>query len=254
MNLGLEGKTLVITGAGRGIGAATAEAFGAAGARVVVGHYQTPAEGAEVVERIRAKGGEAVLLEADVRDEQQVVGFIEAAAAAFGGIDILINNVGAVVELAPAETISVDVFDRVMNLNARSVVLACREVIPHMRRAGGGSIINISSIAARVGSSPKGSLYGGAKGFVSAYTKSIAKELAPDRIRVNAVSPGVVRTAFHDGVTTAERLDEMSRAVPLGRAGVPGDMVGAFLFLASEAMAGYVTGQVIEVNGGLLMA
>jgi len=132
-------------------------------------------------------------------------------------------------------------------------MIACRAATPHFRRQGGGNIINVSSIAARGGGGPGSRLYAGAKGFVSTITRGLAKELVADGIRVNAVSPGVIATPFHERFSTPEELEATARNNPMGRVGTAEDCVGAFLFLASDTMSGYVTGQIIEVNGGQLM-
>jgi 3-oxoacyl-[acyl-carrier protein] reductase len=142
--------------------------------------------------------------------------------------------------------------DRVFDLNARSVVVACRAALPSLR-ASRGSIINVTSISARSGGSPGSSLYAAAKAFVSTFTRALATELAPDGIRVNAVSPGTIMTRFHEVYSTPEKLEATRARVPLGRLGTAEDCAGAFLYLASERLGGYVTGQVIEVNGGQLM-
>ena len=137
----------------------------------------------------------------------------------------------------------------------RVAVLAfCREVVPLMRAKGqGGSIINVSSVAARHGGGPGAYLYAGAKGFVSTATRGLAKDLAPDRIRVNAVSPGVIQTPFHDRFSTPQLLESFKAGIPMARLGEPDDCVGAFLYLASPQLSGYVTGQILEVNGGQYM-
>ena len=130
----------------------------------------------------------------------------------------------------------------------------CRETVPLMRRAGrGGSIINVTSVAARHGGGPGAVLYAGSKGFVSTATRGLAKELAPDRIRVNAVAPGVIETPFHDRFSTPQMLESFRAGIPMGRLGTADECVGAFLYLASEALSSYVTGQIIDVNGGLYM-
>jgi len=142
----------------------------------------------------------------------------------------------------------------VLHLNARSVLAFCREVVPLMRARGeGGSIINVSSVAARHGGGPGAYLYAGAKGFVSTATRGLAKELAMENIRVNAVAPGVIQTPFHDRFSTPQMLESFRGTIPMGRIGAPDECVGAFLYLASAQLSGYVTGQILEVNGGQYM-
>ena len=142
--------------------------------------------------------------------------------------------------------------DEIMDLNAKSVLVACAAAIPHLKQ-GGGFIINTTSIAARNGAGGGAGLYGSAKSFVSNVTRGMAKELIPFGIRVNAVSPGVIATPFHERYSTEAQMTAMVATIPQGRAGVAEDCVGAYLFLASAALSGYIIGQVIEVNGGQLM-
>jgi 3-oxoacyl-[acyl-carrier protein] reductase len=143
-------------------------------------------------------------------------------------------------------------YDAVMDLNVRSVITACRVAIPWLRR-NGGFIINTSSIAARNGGGGGAGLYASAKAFVSNVTRGLAKELVASRIRVNAVSPGTIATPFHERYSTEEQMRAMVATIPQGRAGTAEDCVGAFLFLSSESLSGYITGQSLEVNGGQLM-
>ena len=250
----LKGRSALVTGASTGIGAAVAIAYAARGMRVAV-HYNSSADAAEqVVSTIRAAGGEAFVLQADVRDSAAILRVVGEANERLGGIDVLVNNAGSLVKRLPIADFDDAVFDEVLHINARSVLAFCREVVPLMRAQGrGGSIVNVSSIAARNGGGPGAYLYAGAKGFVSTATRGLAKELAPDRIRVNAVSPGVIQTPFHDRFSTPQLLESFKAAIPLARIGEPDDCVGAFLYLASEQLSGYVTGQILEVNGGQYM-
>src|SRR5262245_63295129 len=175
------------------------------------------------------------------------------AGKRLGGIDVLINNAGGMVERRQIADFDDALYERVLDLNVRQLVDCCRAVIPLFQKQRAGNIINVSSIAARSGGSAGSGIYAGTKGFVSAVTKSMAKELAPSNIRVNAVSPGTIHTAFHDRHSTPEKLEATRKLIPMGRLGIAEDCVGTFLFLASEKASGYLTGQVIEVNGGQLM-
>ena len=139
-----------------------------------------------------------------------------------------------------------------MNLNARSVIIACRVAIPWLKKEG-GFIVNTSSIAARNGAGGGAGLYGSSKAFVSNFTRGLAKELIGHGIRVNAVAPGVIATPFHERYSTPDQMQAMIAGIPQGRAGTAEDCVGAYLFLSSDAMSGYITGQIVEVNGGQLM-
>lgn len=247
----LSGKSILIIGSSTGIGAAVARGFGRVGARVGV-HYRASREPAEaVVADIKAAGGEAILFSGDVAEPGIAERLVNDAAKAFGGLDVLINNAGALVRRASLMDVDDSLYDQVLNLNVRPVVMACRAAVPHFRR--GGAIINTGSIAGRNGGGVGSGLYGGAKAFVQNFTRNLAKELAPDRVRVNAVAPGVIMTPFHERYTPPEMLETFRTAIPMGRLGTPEECVGAYLFLASDRMAGYITGQVLEVNGGQLM-
>jgi 3-oxoacyl-[acyl-carrier protein] reductase len=249
----LEGKVVLITGASTGIGAAAARAFGANGARVVV-HYNRNAEAAQqVVADISAGGGDAIAARADAFDAQSLPALAEAAVQAFGRIDVLVNNVGDMVQRVPLAEATEEIIDRVLAINVRSMLAMCRACIPQFRRQGKGNIINVTSVAARHGGGPGAVLYAGAKGFVSTATRGLAKELAPDGIRVNAVAPGVIVTPLHDRHSSEQQLEAFRAAIPMGRLGTPDECAGTFLYLASDALSGYVTGQIIEVNGGQYM-
>jgi len=249
----LADKRVLITGASTGIGAALARAFAEQGAKVAL-HYNASAKEAEALAgEIRQAGGYAHLVRGDASDAATVRRIIEDAAVALGGLDGLINNAGGMLGRVGFSEVSDEHYARVMELNAHSVWAASQAAVPHLKRAGGGFIINTTSIAARNGGGGGAVLYAGSKGFVSTITHGLAKELIGANIRVNAVSPGVIATPFHDRYSTAEQMKAMAATVPQGRVGTAEECVGAFLFLASEALSGYVVGQVIEVNGGQLM-
>jgi 3-oxoacyl-[acyl-carrier protein] reductase len=250
----LKGKTALVTGASTGIGAAVARAYAARGVRVAVHYTRSAGPANEVVAAIAAAGGEAFALQGDVRDAEAIRRVVRETIARWGAIDILVNNAGSLVKRVPIAEFDDALFDDVLHINARSVLAFCREVVPLMRTQGrGGSIINVSSVAARHGGGPGAYLYAGAKGFVSTATRGLAKELAPDRIRVNAVAPGVIQTPFHDQFSTPQMLESFRATIPMARIGEPDDCVGAFLYLASEQLSSYVTGQILEVNGGQYM-
>ncbi|EJL81185.1 dehydrogenase of unknown specificity, short-chain alcohol dehydrogenase [Herbaspirillum sp. CF444] len=248
----LAGKVVFISGASTGIGAAAARAFGAQGAHVVV-HYNSSAAEAEAVAADIRKGGKgetkAITIGANVRDSKAVASAVEQ----LGRIDVLINNAGSLVKREALEKITDELFDEVVQINARSVVAFTRAVIPVMRKQGGGNIINVTSVAARHGGGPGALVYAASKGFVSTITRGMAKELLADKIRVNAVSPGVIMTPFQERFTTPDQLEAFRKTIPMGRIGDPDECSGAFLYLASDQLSGYVTGQIIEVNGGQYM-
>jgi 3-oxoacyl-[acyl-carrier protein] reductase len=247
----LKGKVVLVTGASTGIGAACAKAFGARGCKVVVHFNSSQASATEVGTVIENAGGEALLVQADLRHTIDCERVVTETVKRFSRIDVLINNAGALVKRVPITDISDEMFDDIVGLNVRSMLMCTKYAVPHMAR--GSAIINLTSIAARNGGGPGAGLYAGSKGFVSTVTKSLAKELAGRQIRVNAVAPGVITTPFHDKYSTPEQLDAMRLTIPMGRLGTADECVGAFLYLASNSLSSYVTGQIIEINGGQYM-
>lgn len=249
----LQGKVVLITGASTGIGAAVARAFGQHGARVAVHYHASEAAAREVASDIQAAGGRADLFRADMMKPGEPRRLVEAVRKQCGRIDVLVNNAGNVFGRKPLAEWSDDEFDAMLQLNVRSVVAMCQAAIGVFRAQGGGNIINVTSIAARNGGGPGVVLYAATKGFVSTLTRGLAKEFAPDRVRVNGVAPGVILTPLHDRHTPAATLEALKATVPMGRLGEASECAGAFLYLASDEASGYVTGQVLEVNGGQLM-
>jgi 3-oxoacyl-[acyl-carrier protein] reductase len=249
----LAGKSVLITGASTGIGAAAARAFARAGCRIGI-HYNASLNRAEeVAADVRFNGAEAFLVGGDLRSSAKAREVVNTAAEHFGGLDILINNAGGLVQRVPIAEIDDAFFDSVMDLNVRSLVAACSAAIPVMRKAGHGNIVNVTSIAARHGGGGGAVMYAAAKGFVSTFTHGLAKEVVKDNIRVNAVSPGVITTPFHERYSTPAMLETMRATIPMGRLGTAEECAGSFVFLASDALSGYITGQILEVNGGQLM-
>lgn len=250
---GLQGKTVLVTGGGKGIGAAVVRGFAASGARVVI-HCHRSREGADALAgEIEAGGGEAAVVQADITADGEPGRLVREAVQRFGRLDVLVNNAGAMVDRRRLEDVDDAFIDEVMDLNVRPVVHACRAAVGALADTG-GCIINVSSISARTGGSPGSSIYSAAKAFISTFTRSMAKELAEQGIRVNAVSPGTVHTDFHRDYSTPEKLERTRQAIPLQRLASAEDCAGTFLYLASTALSGYVTGQVVEVNGGQLLA
>lgn len=247
----LSGKAVLITGASSGIGAAVATAFAELGARVAI-HYNSNADGAQsVADAISAAGGDAVLVRADLTDPATAKGMVEEAVKKLGKLDILVNNAGSLCGRKPFMEIDDALYDAVMNLNVRSVINASQAAVPHIEAAGGGSIINVGSIAGNDGGGPGSGHYACAKAYVHNLTRHMARDLAKRNIRVNAIAPGVIGTPFH-AQTPADRMEAMKNSVHLGRIGTPEDCAGPVVFLASD-MARYVTGQILHVNGGQLM-
>ena len=245
-------KKILITGGSTGIGAELAKAFARQGAIVGL-HYLSSEEAAnQVASEIQGEGGRVELIKADVSDSRALAAAIKESAKRLGGLDGLINNAGGMVRRVPYANVTDKDYDEIMDLNARSIVVASKEALPFLKQ-GGGFIINTTSIAARNGAGGGAGMYGSSKAFVSNVTRGMAKEWIEFGIRVNAVAPGVITTPFHERYSTKEQLDAMLATVPQGRLGVAEDCVGAYLFLASDKLAGYIIGQTIEVNGGQLM-
>jgi len=250
----LKGKACLVTGASRGIGAAIARGLGHCGAHVAV-HYRSGRNEAErVAADVAAAGGKSVLIAGDVAERGGAGRVVEAAVAALGRLDILINNAGDQITRCPIVDTPDELFDRQIATNVRSVFEACRAGVRQMRAQGdGGVIINVGSIAGRTGGGIGSQIYAGAKAFVSTFSRSLAKEVAADRIRVNVLSPGVIATDMQDRVSTPAQIAATVASIPMGRVGTSDECVGTCLYLCSDAASSYVTGQVIEVNGGLLM-
>ena len=251
----LSGKVVLVTGGGSGIGAAIAEAFGGHGARVGIHYHHSESKVVSAcIARISAAGGDVFSLQADLSLTAAVKKMIDRVVEHYGRLDVLINNAGSMVARRRLEEVDDDFIDQVFDLNARSVVTACRAVLPAFTAQGGGCIINVSSISARTGGSPGSSIYSASKAFVSTLTRSLARELADRNIRVNALSPGTIDTAFHEQFSNLEKLEKTRVSIPLQRLGAAENCAGTALYLAADSLSGYVTGQVIEVNGGQLMA
>jgi NAD(P)-dependent dehydrogenase (short-subunit alcohol dehydrogenase family) len=251
MSRKLEGKSALITGASRGIGAATAVALAQAGAVNIVLHYNSYREGAEeTAERVRSAGATVSLLQADLGTMEGVRMLVDQIQGQ--SFDILVNNAGHLVQRAKLTEVTEETYEQVMNLNVKSLLFITQAVVPAMIARKSGAIINVGSIAARNGGGPGATLYAAAKGTVSTLTKGWAKELAPHGIRVNAVSPGTIDNYFHEKHSTPEMLKAMLAATPAGRLGTNEEVADVILFLCSDGSR-YIHGQTIEVNGGMYM-
>ncbi|HEX4065251.1 MAG TPA: 3-oxoacyl-ACP reductase family protein [Acidobacteriaceae bacterium] len=250
--LDLTKKVALVTGASSGIGAATAILFAELGARVAIGYHTNQAGAEAVLGQILSAGGEAIVCRADVAKAAGVRQLIDQVTASLGSIEILVNNAGSLLERLPIQSLTEERWDRVMDLNLKSAVLCSQAVARSMIERRSGAIVNIGSIAGHNGGGPGAGPYAVAKGGLTVFTKSLAKELAPYQVRVNCVSPGVIDTPFHATFSTAEMMANFVRAIPLGRVGTPRECANVIAFLASDA-ASYVIGETIEVNGGQLM-
>ena len=251
-HLDLTGKVALITGASSGIGAATATALADLGARVAISYHKNR-EGAERVrDAITRAGGAAIAIRSDVRQADEIHALVKRSTDELGPIDILVNNAGSLIERQRVLEISRERWDEIMNLNLTSAMLCSQAVAASMIERKTGAIVNLVSIAGRTGGGPGAGAYSVAKGGLITFTKSLAKELAPHGIRVNAISPGVIDTPFHEVFSTPEMIRSFVTTIPLGRVGTPMECAKVIAFLASDA-AGYVVGETIEVNGGQLM-
>lgn len=244
----LSGKVAVVTGASKGIGAAVATRLAAEGAAVVVNYASAAEDAARVVAAIEAAGGTAIAVGGNVARAAEMDALFAAVRARFGRVDILVNNAG-VYAGGPVEAVTEDEFHRQFDINVLGLLLATRAAAPLFPESG-GSIVNVSSVVSTLAPAAL-AVYAGTKGAVDTITKSLAKELAPRRIRVNSVNPGMVAT---EGTRTAGMAGgEFERQVvattPLGRVGQPSDIVGPVAFLASED-AGWITGETLVVAGG----
>ena len=248
----LSGSVALVTGASSGIGAATALVFADLGAKVALGYFHNEKGAFETRDRIRASGGTAMAVRADLHRPEEARKIVSATASELGPIDILVNNAGSLVRRMKIGEITEESWDDVMDLNLKSAAFCTQEVVPSMIERKKGTIINIVSIAGRNGGGPGAGVYAAAKAALIALTKSQAKELAPHGIRVNAVSPGVIDTPFHEVFSTPEMIRNFVKGIPLGRTGKPSECASAIAFLASQA-ASYIAGETIEVNGGQLM-
>jgi 3-oxoacyl-[acyl-carrier protein] reductase len=241
-----DNKTAIVTGGSRGIGRAIALRLGAEGARVVVNYLQSEAEAAAVAATIVSGGGEADVCRADVTEEAEVRQLVRFTVKRFGGVEVLVANAGTVRDQLLA-AMTGEQWDIVLATNLRGPFLCIREVLPFMMRAKSGSIVCLSSIAAEKAGRGHAN-YVASKGGVNAMVRSLAVELAPKRIRVNAVAPGVIVTNMSERVRDAAGEDILGD-IPLMRFGVPEDVAAAVSYLASDEAA-YVTGEILHVTGG----
>jgi len=247
----LEGRVAVVTGASRGIGRAVAMVLAGQGAKVIVNFRRNEAAAAETVAVITAAGGHARAMRFDVADATAVEAAVRETVAAEGGIHILVNNAGVAVNTLTLGAKDVD-FRRAVDVNLGGTFNCTRAALPSLIRApGGGRIINMTSVLGEGGSAGQAP-YVAAKAGIIGLTKSWAREYASRSLTVNAVSPGVIDTDMTAADMSAARREEVLKTIPLGRIGTPADVAGVVAFLAGPA-ASYITGQVLRVNGGLLM-
>ncbi|HHF3042473.1 glucose 1-dehydrogenase [Vibrio diabolicus] len=240
-------KVVIVTGASRGIGAATAKKLAEQGYAVCV-NYRAQSEAAhQVVRDIQANGGKAIAVQADVSDEQQVLNLFDATENALGSVTHLVNNVGILFTQSPLAEISLERFKKVMNTNVNSCFLCCREAAK--RFSTGGAIVNVSSGASRSGAPFEYVDYATSKGAMDTLTKGLSLELADRNIRVNGVRPGFIYTDMHADGGEPNRVDRLSPQIPLKRGGTVEEVANAIAWLLSDE-ASYVTGSFIDLSGG----
>lgn len=244
----LTGKTAVVTGAGRGIGRAIAEGLVGAGAKVLV-HYNRSESGAEeLVNKIKARGGDAWMTRADLTSSREASELFNQVRKRWGSLDILVNNAGDLIKRSNIENITDELIEQVTRVNLFSAIYSVRSAIPLLKQGSQPCIVNVGSIAAHTGAGNGATLYASAKAAIHTLTRGLAKELAPE-IRVNAVAPGVIMTDFHRKHSTKEDLEIVANTMPMKRIGLPEEIGPAVVFLCGKS-ASYITGEVIEINGG----
>lgn len=248
----LRGRVAIVTGASSGIGSATAIKLAASGAKVAVNFHTNEGGAADTVAAIEKAGGEASAIRADVSLAQESRTLIDSVERKYGRLDVLVNNAGSLIERQSLSQMTETRWDEVQRVNLKSAFLCSQAAAPFIARQKQGSIVNIGSIAGRIGSGVGASHYCAAKAGLVAFSKNIARELAPQGIRVNSVSPGFIETPFHEQFSTPEIKKSLLASIPMGRAGTSAEVAEVIAFLCSDASS-YICGETIEVNGGLLM-
>jgi 3-oxoacyl-[acyl-carrier protein] reductase len=241
-------RAALITGASTGIGAATALRLARNGVRVAINYHQSTSEAERVSKSVRSAGVDSIIVQADVRNPVQVKSMVERTVKEFGRVDILVNNAGGLPKRIPIAESDDAHWNWIIDTNLRSVFNCSREIIPHMAKANYGRIVNVSSISAFNGGGRYAVIYAASKAGINAFTKGLAKELAPHCITVNAVAPGVIDTPYHAKAQTGD-LEQFIPTIPLKRIGAADEVAGAIAYLASDDSA-FVTGTVLHINGG----
>lgn len=245
----LQGKVAVVTGGSRDIGRAISLKLAKEGAKVIVNYFNSEEDGNETVRLIKENGGEAIAAYADVTNQDDINNLVAQTKAAFGEkIDILVNNSGGLFARKSIEEVDVSFYELVMNVNFKSVVFVTQAFKPLLN--SGGTVINLSSQAARDGGGGGSSLYAASKGAVTTYSRALAKEFGPQGIRVNSICPGMISTKFHDDFTKDEIRKNVANATPLKREGKAEEVADLVAYVASSE-ASFITGNNLDINGGL---
>ena len=248
----LENKVAIVTGGARDIGRAVSLKLASEGVKFVVNYFDNKEDAEATQKMIADMGAESIIVQGDMTKAEDVKRIVEEAMKAYGqDIHVLVNVVGGIVGRKKITEQDEAWYNFLMNVNMKSCWLCTREVVPHMPR--GGSIVNFSSLAAKDGGGPGASMYATAKGAVAVFTRSMAKELGPDGIRVNAVAPGTIATSFHDRFNTPENRERMKGIYPLRREGDAADVADLVCFLACDD-SDYITGTNIDINGGIFFS
>jgi 3-oxoacyl-[acyl-carrier protein] reductase len=243
----LAGRVALVTGAAVGIGAAVAQALARAGAAVGLHYHRSDLEAERAAAAVVERGGRAFPLQADLTVEDEARGTVDALVAQAGRLDILVNNAGSPLAPSRLEDCPTDLWRRAFDLNVTAAFFVTRQAIPHLRRGGRGSVVNVLSLSVQTGGGGMGP-YAAAKGALQVFTRTLARELAPE-VRANAVMPGVIETRHQEVFSTPEKMEDYRRQTPLGRNGTAEEVAQAVLFLAGDSSS-FLTGALLDVNGG----
>ena len=242
-------KKIIITGSSTGIGFETAIEFLELGANVIF-HGNKSMDDIEQRIKERTSKSSYSILKADFTKLSEVEKFMENSIKQLNGLDILINNAGTMVGRFPLELMNEKKFLEIFDLNSKSAFFTTKFAVDVFKKQNEGCIVNVSTISARTGGSAGSSVYAASKAFVSGITRSLVSELSPFNVRINAISPGTIATKFHDQYSSPEKLENTRQKIPMKRLGTAADCVGPIIFLSSNNLSGYITGQILEINGG----
>ena len=250
--MSLKEKVVIITGGARDIGKEVSLKLARSGAKIAINYFDNPEDAEETLKQVKAAGAEAIIVQGDMTKEKDAVRLVEETCNAFGAkVDGLVNVAGGLVARKTLEEIDVEFWDFLMDVNAKTTFLATKAVVPKMTE--GGSIVNFSSQAARDGGGPGATVYATSKAAVMTFTRSMAKELGPKKIRVNALCPGMIDTSFHDRFTKDAVRANVAAGTPLRREGDPAEVADLVAYLVSDESS-FLTGTNIDINGGLFFS